>query len=157
MMNLEKFRNAEFERRTETVPVPELAGFFDGDGPAELEVQSLTGPEVFQAERRREQNRNLDELVKKLAGDNSKKKIAALIESLGFTGDVHPMLVKAIAFVEFGVVSVKLTQEDVVRLAEYHIDTMLRLFRKIDNLTALGHVPVGKSKASGQTSASRTH
>lgn len=156
MMNLEQFRAAAFERRTARVPVPALADFFDEGTPAEFTVHSLTGPEVFQAERRKEQNQNLDELVKLLSGKNTKNRVEAVAESLGFTGNAHAVMVKAIAYVEFGVASEQLTQEDVVRLAEYHIDTVLKLFRKIDELTGLGHVTVGKSKASGQTTASGT-
>ena len=156
MMNLEKFRAAEFERRTARVPVPALADFFDEGAPAELVVQGLTGPEVFEAERRREQNRNIDELVKMLASKNVKTRVSAAAESLGFTGDAHSTLVKAIAFVELGVVSDDLAQEDVVRMAEFHIDTVLALFKQINTLTGLGHVTVGKSNASGQTTASGT-
>ncbi len=155
--DIEKYRATEYERRTELVPVPALAAFFDeGEDPG-FTVHSLTGPEVYRAEQRIGANRNVEGLVAKLVGGNSKDAVDAILEKLGVAGSSVPdALVKAIAYVEFGVASAALSQNDVVRMAEYHIDTFLSLFNTINRLTALGHVPVGESTASGATPGCET-
>lgn len=156
MMNLDNFRSAQFERRTARVAVPALSDFFeDGQEPV-ITVQNLTGPEVFQAEQRIAQNRNIEGIVKALAGEKPAEVIDGVMESLGLTGSVPDALAKAIAYVEFGVASVKLEQEDAVRLAEFYIESFLKLFNEINRLTGLGHVPPGESSASGQTTGCKT-
>ena len=157
MMDIEKFRATSYERRTKRVPVPALSYLFPEGAAAELVVQSLSGPEVFKAEERKDVNANVGELVQKLLDQKGGERVSAALEALGISGDEVPArLVKAIAFVEFGVQSVQLTQADAVRLAEYHIDTFLALFKAIDNLTALGYVSAGELNASGQTDGSAT-
>lgn len=157
MMNIDAFRAETYERRTATVPVPALSKFFPEGSDSELVVQSLTGPEVFRAEERKDSNTAIDVLVRKLVGQDQQEKVDAALGAMGLGGDALPArLVKAIAFVEFGVREPSLTQADAVRLAEYHIDTFLALFRKIDQLTALGHVSMGELNASGQTNVCET-
>lgn len=156
MMNLEQFRKAQLERRTARVAVPSLSDFFeDGQEPV-ITVQSLTGPEVFRAEQRIAQNRNIEGIVKALAGEKPGEVVDGVMQSLGLTGSVPDALAKAIAYVEFGVESIKLEQEDAVRLAEFYIDAFLKLFNEINRLTGLGHVPPGESNASGQTTGCKT-
>jgi hypothetical protein len=155
--DIEKFRTAEFERRTAAVPVPGLAGFFGDGQEAEITVQSLTGPEVYRAEQRVAANKSIETLVQKLAGGNGAEAVEAVLDAMGVAGTSVPdALAKAIAYVEFGCRSIELTQSDAVRLAEYHIDSFLSLFNKINSLTALGHVPLGESNASGQTNGCET-
>ena len=151
-MNVDKFRAAQFERRTATVKVPELSAFFDEGQKPELTVQNLTGPEVFEAEQRVSKNRNIEGLVKKLL-KATPEKMDALLEGMGISDNVPDALVKAIAYCEFGIASADLQQQDIVRLAEYHVQAFLRLFNKINSLTGLGHVLPGESNASGTTPA----
>jgi len=154
---IEKFRTTEYERRTDPVPVPALAGFFEDGEKPEIVVQSLTGPEVYRAEQRVAANKSIETLVKKLAGGNGAEAVDAVLDAMGVSGTSVPdALAKAIAYVEFGCQSIDLTQSDAVRLAEYHIDSFLSLFNKINSLTALGHVPLGESNASGATPGCET-
>ncbi|BBO74365.1 hypothetical protein DSCW_17820 [Desulfosarcina widdelii] len=155
--NIEKYRTTEYERRTEPVPVPALAAFFDDDEKPVIVVQNLTGPEVYRAEQRVAVNKNLEGLVKKLADGKGAEAIEAALEALGLGGSSVPdALAKAIAYVQFGCASVKLEQSDAVRLAEFHIDSFLKLFNAINRLTSLGHVPLGESNASGPPLGCRT-
>jgi len=154
---IEKFRTTEHERRTETVPVPALAGFFDEGEKPEIVVQSLTGPEVYRAEQRVKVNKRIEEIIEKLADGEGADAVEAALDALGVGNKSVPdSLAKAIAYVQFGCQSVELTQDDSVRLAEYHIDSFLSLFNKINSLTALGHVSLGESNASGQTRGCKT-
>lgn len=150
-MDLEKFRKADFKRRTARVQVPALSDFFDEDVPVEIEVQGITGPEVFQAENRMSSNEAVEIIAQKLASPRVKVVAEGVMEAFGLTESVPKALVKAIAYVEFGTVLDGFEQGDAVRLAEYHPDTFLTLFGKINELTGLGHVSAGESNATGTT------
>jgi hypothetical protein len=156
-MNLEKFRAAEFERRTARVDVPALSEFFNDGQKAAWEVQGLTGPEYFKAEARIRQNSAKAEILKAFASENIKTKVQAFMQSIGISDDADESLVKMVAYVEMGVASVNLEQPDVVRLAEYHVLTMLKVFGVIYDLTCQGHVTSGESNATGTTPESATH
>lgn len=155
-MNLEKFRAAEFERRTAQVKVPALSHFFDEGQPAEWTVQGLTGPEYFKVEARIRQNSAKAEIMKAFASDDIREQVKAFMASIGISDDADDSLVKMVAYVEFGVASVDLEQHDVVRLAEYHILTVLKAFGVIHDLTSQGHVTAGESNATGTTPESET-
>lgn len=147
--NIDKFRRSEFLRREGKVNVPSLANFIDGD--PIIEVQSLSGPEVFLAEQRKDHNDIMDEIISKLQGGNIKVQVEAVMEALGITDSVSQTAVKMIAYVEMGCKSIKFTQSDVVRLLEYKVDAFLSLFKKINSLTMMGYIEQGELNATGAT------
>lgn len=147
--HLDKFRRAEFVRRTERVPVPSLASFFDG--PAVIEVQSLNGPELFLAEDRPKHNEVIEKIIGKLESAQITVKVQAAMDALGISDDVPKAVVKMIAYVELGCKSVDLTQADAVRLFEYSIDSFLTLHQTIHKLTMMGFANQGELRASGAT------
>ncbi|WP_419663242.1 hypothetical protein Dvar_36380 [Desulfosarcina variabilis str. Montpellier] len=150
-MNLEKFKQANFERRTATVPVPALSAFFDDGQKAELTVQGLTGQEIARARERIQQNTAINELVEKIVSEKASSKIEGLQQALGLTDEVPNDLVYRIAICEFGVVSVNLEQEDCVKLAANCPETFYQVTSKILSLTGMGQVPQGELIASGTT------
>lgn len=152
MMNLEKFKQANFEQRTATLPVPTLAAFFDKDEKPELTVRGLTGFEVARARERVTQNTAISELIEKIVGTKASTKIEGLQQALGLSEDVPSDLVYRIAICEFGVSSVDLEQEDCVKLANTCPETFYQLTSRILELTGMGQVPPGESNASGTTS-----
>lgn len=155
--DIEKFRSTDFERRTARVPVPALSMFFGEGEPAEFEVQCLSGPEAFIAENRVAANSVKEEAVTLLSSDKAGDKAKGLMKLFGLDGEVTPdRLVKMIAYVEFGVRSMKLEQHDVVRMAQYSLSSVLALFAEINRLTNLGYVPSGESIATGGTQESAT-
>lgn len=151
-MNLEKFRQTQFERRTATVPVPELCDvlFDDGEKP-ELTVHSLTGHEVARARERVQQNNSINELIEKIVSEKASTKVQGLQQALGLSDDVPDDLVHRIAICEFGVASINLEQEDCVKLAVVCPEALYKLSSKILFLTGMGQVPQGESNASGTT------
>jgi hypothetical protein len=150
-MNLDKFKQAEFERRTAVIPVPGLSAFFDDGQKAELTVQGLTGHEVARARDRAKQNAAIHELVEKIVGEKASSKIQGIQQALGLSDDVPDDLVYRIAVCEFGVASVKLAQEDCVKLADVSPEDFYQITTRILSLTGLGQVPLGESNASGTT------
>ena len=106
-MNLEKFRQTQFERRTATVPVPELSDvlFDDGEKP-ELTVHSLTGHEVAKGQGKSPSKTNsINKLIEKIVSEKASTKVQGLQQALGLSDDVPDDLVHRIAICEFGVAS----------------------------------------------------
>ena len=157
MMNIEKFKQAEFERRTADVPVPGLSSFFSEDQDAVLTVQGLTGQEVATARRRVEQNAAIGELVAKVISEKASSKIEGIQQALGLTDDVPDDLVYRIALAEYGIASVKFEQEDCVKLAGICPESFYTITSKILELTGLGQIPLGESNVSGTTTGSVMH
>ncbi len=154
--NLQRFKTTEFQRRTEDVPVPGLASFFDEDDPAVLTVQNLVGEEIARARLRVSQNSAIDELVSRLVSERAASKIDGIQQALGLGDDVPDDLVYRIAVAEFGICSADFQQEDCVKMAAVAPEDFYALTQKIFALTGLGQVPLGESNASGTTSASGT-
>ena len=151
MMEIEKFKAALFERRTEQVLVPGLSAFFpDGQKPV-LTVQSLTGEEVAIARERITQNRAIGELMAKIVGEKASSKVEGIRQALGVSDDVPNDLVYRIAVAEFGIQSDRFEQEDAVKLADVCPETFYLLTSKILALTGMGQISLGELNASGTT------
>jgi len=151
--DLTKFRESQWERRTASVVLPALSGIYSDPS---VEVQNLSGNEVYRAESRVLRNSSVADLVVKIASGLKSQKTEAIMEALGFSDNVPDALVKAIAYVEFGTIKPKFSQEDAVKLADISITSFMMLFRKIDELTGAGSVSLGESTASGPIKESAT-
>lgn len=149
--DLTKFRESNWERRTASVILPALSALYDEPT---VKVQNLSGSEVYDAESRVMRNNSISDLIRKIASQIRTEKTEGIMEALGFSDSVADALVKAIAYVEFGTVEPKFSQEDAVKLADVSITSFMLLFRKIDELTGAGAVMLGESTASGPSSGS---
>jgi hypothetical protein len=146
---LDHFRREEFSRRKALVKVPSLSKYFDGD--PIIEVQSLTGSEVFLAEHRSQANQGIEEFIKALNNSSMRVKVEAALEAMGINSEATPELIKAVAYVELGTVSVKFTQSDLIKMAENKVVDFWRLYKKISSLSDMGSIPVGELSATGAT------
>ena len=153
-MNLEKFRQAQFERRTATVPVPALSSIFDDGQKPELTVQGLTGFEIAKANDRVRQNAAINEIAEKVVSKKLSTVAHGIAQALGIGDDVPEKHVFHIAVFEFGVVSDEFKQEDVVKFADVYPVEFSLCVSKVMELTGLGQVHQGESNASGTTPAS---
>lgn len=138
-MNLEKFRNTQFKRRTETVPVPALSQLFDEGEKVEFIVQNLTGEEVAIARERVKQNTALVEIVDKLVSSKAGQQIEGIKDALGMGDNTPDDLVYRHAVAEFGIQSPSMNQSDCVRLAQNFPAVFYDLTSKIFTLTGLGN------------------
>lgn len=151
-MDIAKFLNEQFTARTETVQVPELAGFFAEGERAEWVVRGLTGAELGRANQASERSQeNVKALVEAMAGKGDKAE--ALRRTLGISDEEIPTDVsRRIEMLTAASVSPKLGSEhrDVaVRLAETFPTIFYNLTNKVLNLTGQGS-EVGKPKPSGK-------
>jgi hypothetical protein len=107
---------------------------------------------LFQAQARIKANKAVEELVKMLAASGAKVRAAGVVQAMGLDDRrVADKLVEAMAYVEFGVVSVKLSQEDCVKLARVKPACLLDLYDRIEKLSGLGFVAQGELNATGTT------
>jgi hypothetical protein len=150
-MNLKKFQQAKFERRTTSVHVPGMSAFFDEGQPHEIIVQGLNGKEIAMARERVKQNLAVNELVESVLSDKAKSKVKGIQQALGIAGEVPDDHVYRIAVAEFGIVSADFQQEDCVKLASVYPEPFYQITSKILELTGMGQVSSGESNSSGTT------
>lgn len=151
-MDIAKFLNEQFTARTETVPVPELAGFFGEGEKAEWTVRGVSGVELGRAKQSAERSQDsLKALAEALAGKGDKAE--ALRKTLGISDEeVPPDISYRIEMLTAGSVSPKLGPESrdvAVRLAETFPTVFYNLTNRILNLTGQGS-ELGKPKPSGK-------
>ena len=150
----DKFQNTDFRYRTAKVPVPELKHFFDEDEVPEWNVRNLSGSELAQVNEASKQNKMLSELVETFMSENYTDQIKAIKERLGLTEEVPDEVVRGISLIKHGSVNPTCTQEMAVRLAETNPVPFYRIWRKIIELSGLGH-SLGELDASTQTQESK--
>ena len=150
--NAKKFTKAKFEPRTETIPVPALKDFFDGD-PAWV-VRGLTGEEMARVNEAQAKSRNLAAAVEALAGNGHAEKVQALRESLGLSDDSLPAdLARRIEMLALGSVDPAIDSQIAAKLFRAHPVVGYELSNRITALSGQG-MTLGESKGSGATKAS---
>jgi len=144
-MNFEKFKNAQFQRRTAKVNVPSLSAFADeGAETCEIEVQGLTGEEVATARERVKTNTALNEVIEKFAGGTVPEAVDALKEKLGLSDSLPGDAVYRLAVLEFGLVGHPFDRPDCVRMFNAHPEAFYSLTSKILELTGVGQPTLGE-------------
>ena len=143
MFDTNKFGNAKFERRTESVDVDALKDFFpEGEEPKIL-VQGLTHHEVSKCAEGIQGNANLEAMLKAAAGHTPSMK-EAVGELLGKTTEVPKDTQKRILHLVAGSVEPKIDESTAVKLAETFPIEFTLLSNKIIELTGLGQVAIKK-------------
>lgn len=173
--DINRFVSTQFERRTQDVPVPDLADFFappkakggkgkaaasesEGEGEANKPtpvwtVRGLTGAELAQVTEAKENNRRRAALAEGLLSSKGEQLTDAVRELLG-TGDAQPdELVKRIEMLVLGSVSPACSHQLAVKLSEAYPVTFQELTNAIMRLTGLGSEP-GKPRRSSGTAKS---
>lgn len=150
-----RFDQAEFKPRTKRVPVPGLAAFFSGDGPAEWEVRGLTASEIHRAQEAKQRQDMQKTVVEALASSGEKAK--ELRKSLGLDDKATPgEIAKRQQMLAIGSVCPAIDEAASVKLSESFPIEFLNLTHAITELTGQGFDLVKPAAASQQTPASTT-
>lgn len=88
--DLQKFNDAKFSPRTDTVAVPAMAKFFPKGEKPKITIRGLTGEEFARVREAQEKNRNIISVLEALAGSGADEKVKALRETLGLDSDHIP-------------------------------------------------------------------
>ena len=152
--DLKKFKNAEFQARTEEVRVDGLAEFFEEGEEPVFTVRGLTAEEVARTNEAASRNTSWSQIMEAMASSNAQERVGAIKQMLGITADVPEDIAKRHEQLTLGSVDPDLDHETVVRLAENCPIEFYTLTNKIMELTGLGANPV-KKKGSGKTPGSK--
>lgn len=139
------------EPRTADVPVPSLAAFF-GDGPAQITVRGLTGPELARVHEQVAKNTNFEAIVKAMAsGSADPEKVKEL---MGLSTTKQPdEIVRRLHLLATGAVSPTLAVPVCIQIATVCPVEFYALTNRITELTGLG-AELGKPKPSGSAQKS---
>jgi NADPH-dependent glutamate synthase beta subunit-like oxidoreductase len=137
-----KFETATFEDRTESIPVPILARFFDEGAEPVWVVRGLTGMECALAKQAVRASKNLEVAVESLLeGKLNKKNIKELKAALGFSSDNVPEeLVQRYTWIECGSVNPVCSHEMAMKLAVNFPEDFFDITNKIMGLTGDGRL-----------------
>lgn len=154
--NLKKFDKAKFEDRTEAVPVPDMAEYFDEGEKPEIVVRGLTGAEVFITYEAAEKNRNIKGIMEKIASANVTDKMDAISAALGILDERTPEeMARRVEQLRLGSVSPELDQIQAAKFFENYPVEGITVTNAISRLTGKGRLP-GESKPSGKKQTSTT-
>jgi hypothetical protein len=152
--NLPKFSSTKFQHRTERVPVPTLAEFFDPDEKAEFVIRGLEGEELARAAEAPGVKQNLHALAAALTSAQGAEKARALREALGLSPDRLPEdLARRITQLHLGCVEPQLDEQAAAKIFRVAPVAAYELTNRINLLSGQGLRP-GESKASGAMKAS---
>lgn len=153
-MNLDKYRNERRAPRTEIIPVPLLADYFDKDKKPEFTVRGLTGAEFGRCEESANRQEEKIKMAAALIGGDADAKAEALKQSAD--GPKIPDSVsKRIEMLAIACVEPKLEHSDAVLISEDFPIEFYQLTNAINRLTGAGRV-LGKPKVSGKGKTSGT-
>lgn len=152
MLDLEKFRKADFKPRDTDVSLDALkeAGFGDGV----VKLRGLTAHELAQAEESASKGKLLSDLVERLAG-GGQEKVSALMDGIGFHQDVPAALAKRMEHVRMGTIEPEMELADVAKLAEVFPIEFTIIANKIMELTGKGQIAQVKRRPSGAGKTSK--
>lgn len=149
-----KFDKAKFVPRTEVVPVPSLASFFDEGDTAQMEVRGLTGEEMARVNEAQAKNKNMQAVIEALAGGDGKDKIKAIQESLGLSDDIPSDLARRIELLHLGCVDPEMDLQTAAKIFRVAPVDGYSLTNKIQVLSGQGMMP-GEQQASGKKAKSK--
>lgn len=138
--DLERFRGASLAPRQASVPVPDLASFFeDGAEPAWV-VRGLTGEEIARCNESNARHATIAAAVQALANSAAAKAdtVEAMQSLLGYGTDVPEDLAKRFDHLTYCSVSPVIDRALAVKLFAAYPMTAYVLSNKIIELTALG-------------------
>lgn len=136
MFNLDSFRKTDFKPREAELCFSAFSDAGLGDGL--VKVRGLTAEEICRADEAATKGKLLGDLVEKLAGSGGKQKAAALLEGVGFSGDIPAALAKRYEHVCLGCVEPKLELADAVKLGAVFPIEFNQIANKILELTGKG-------------------
>lgn len=144
------FMTAKLSYRTETVPVPDIAGWFTDAAP-EWTVRGLTGKELGRVNDAAQRNARWSALMEKFAS-RSPKKMAGAVQDLVDGPDTPEDIARRVEMLVMGSVDPACDLQLSLKMCEHFPVVFHQLTNKILALTGLGAV-AGGSKPSGGTPA----
>lgn len=147
-MQLDKFRAASFEQRTDTVKVDALSEWFAGD--PVWKVRGLSTSELLKCNTAGDRQKNLMTAVEAVAGGQGKDRVTATRQILGIEGSQDSDMAKRLEMLTIASVEPKIELSDAVKLGNYFPAEFMLLTSTIMRLTAEGADSV-KPKPSGKT------
>jgi len=148
--NKNAFTKQKFEHRTDTVSVPALSDWFDGD--PDWVVRNLSGNEMSMCQESSEKNKNISAITEALVTSNQKEKVDALRAIIGNTDDVTNDMAKRLEMIVYGSVEPEIDTSIAIKLAENFPVEFMQITNKITIMTGMGASKV-KPKASIKTKA----
>ena len=148
--NKNAFTKQKFEHRTDTVSVPALSDWFDGD--PDWVVRNLSGNEMSMCQESSEKNKNISAITEALVTSNQKEKVDALRAIIGNTDDVTDDMAKRLEMIVYGSVEPEIDTSIAIKLAENFPVEFMQITNKITIMTGMGASKV-KPKASIKTKA----
>ena len=143
MFDINQFKTAKFERRTEAVIVKGLQEFFPDGEKAEFIVQGLKHSEVAKCAEGIQSNDNLKAVLQAAAGHAPSIK-EAINDIIGGKDEIPKDTQKRILHLVVGSVEPKIDEAFAVRLSETFPVEFIELTTKILELTGLGQVAIKK-------------
>jgi len=138
-----KFLAARYEDRFFDVPVPDLPGDYFGEGEEKIiRVRGLTGEEIALVRQAAEVNAGIEQAVSQGGSPEANQLMLKLVEAiLGTDHKVPDAYAVQLAMVRIGA---GVSQQATVRLGRDHPIEFGMLFKKINELTGLGRLPLEK-------------
>lgn len=153
-MDLSKFARDQYQPRTESVAVPELAEY--GGEDCKWVVRGLTGAEFATVRAAVDKNKSLGALVEAISAGNKKETTEHLKDTLGLGCDGLPdEHVRQIEMLLIASVDPVVDRPTVVKMAAVFPIVITRLCGQILELTGLGQ-ELGKQEDSGEKGASES-
>jgi len=153
-IDLEKFRNTEFNYRTMDIKVPELKEMAKDGAEPVWKIRGLTGAEMAKVRDAVRSNMDLEAIVDNLTSPLSKKKAKIIKDAFGISDSKDEKLsddyIRRLTILHLGSVDPIIEKSDAVKLAEVNGVVFQRITEQI--LILSGQGMLGESKASGTTS-----
>lgn len=149
--NTRNFLNAQFEQRTNSLKLPALATWFDGD-PVWV-VRGLTSSELAKTLDAANRQKSIDAIIKSIA--QNENMIDELRQTLGISDDTPQDIIKRLEQLTVASVEPKIDFSVAVKLAETFPIEFYQLTNAIVMLTGMG-MDLKKSPPSGTTTQSET-
>ena len=142
-----KYMRQQFEARTESVPVVELAAWFDEGADPAFIVRGLTFEELSKAESAADNSKTMLNLVNSLSAKKGAEVGEGIKNAFGVGEDTPASMIKRIQHLMMGSVDPVIDETLAVKLASTFPVEFTALTNTIVKLTGKGYVP-GKQKRS---------
>jgi len=151
----DKFVSARVQARTETVPVPDLADWFEPGEPPVWVVRGLSANDLVRADAAKDARRRESALVEALQSGAHAEIVRNLQAMLGRSDDVQPDMARRLELLVAGSVEPTCSVELAVRLGEHFPVVFFQLTNTILTLTGRGSDVEKKPSGSTATPASK--
>lgn len=150
--DINKFQNAKFEQRIESVKMEVLKDFFDPKDDPVFKVRNLTGEEVGLVNLAVQKNKNVSAILDGLLSNVAREQVEAIKQTIGASTDNRAPddIARRLEVIQLGSIDPKIDLILAKKLCTNFPIEFYDLTNTILRLTGLGS-ELGKSKPSGKT------